>query len=299
MNATILISNPFLFFPSQFVRMVRIMTQQSAAMSSGWTLTEAKGPASWLPIINQFYGQLIFIALAFIALALGIWRGANKTLHPLIAAWAIPFGLYMLFAIAIKSTHFFLPILLPVYGSLVVLLEFPPFVSEKPRPFIPWLWGGLVIALITYQFVVYINQDIALYRNVLGREDTEQSLVFYHIIERNYLPLIKSAEPLTVFRDVRMYFPDTPKWVIRSYWKSNYTIIDEVHPDLIVLWSQRIRDYTQQGALGSAVDLVSFQDMYQFYIDADKGQLRGYHLIYRNEEGLFFISDALYQQFFK
>jgi hypothetical protein len=52
MAVTIFISNPFLIFPSQLARMLRIMGNQSTAMSQGWTLTYAKGPASWLPIIE-------------------------------------------------------------------------------------------------------------------------------------------------------------------------------------------------------------------------------------------------------
>jgi hypothetical protein len=68
MAATILISNPFMLIPSQFARMVRILTQQSTAMSQGWILTYAKGPGSWIPVIENLYGQLIFIALVFILL---------------------------------------------------------------------------------------------------------------------------------------------------------------------------------------------------------------------------------------
>jgi hypothetical protein len=50
------------------------------------------------------------------------------------------FGLYVLFTIAIKPTHFFLPILLPAFSSLVVLFEFPPFTGSQPRQSLSWLW---------------------------------------------------------------------------------------------------------------------------------------------------------------
>jgi hypothetical protein len=299
MAAVIFISNPFLVFPSQFARMIRIMTRQSDAMSAGWTLAYAKGPASWLSILEELYGRLAFIALAFIALGLGIWRGANKTLHLLIAMWAIPFGLYVLFAIAIKPTHFFLPILLPVFSSLVVLFEFPPFTGKKPRSIPVWVMGGLVVAVIAYQFVVYVRKDVEMVREVLARERHEESLVFYGILERDVLPRIQKDEQLVVFRDVRMYFPDDSRWIVRSYWNSNYSTIEEIEPDLIILWSQRILDYTQAGALENAVNPAEFQDTYQFYVDADNDQLRGYRLLYRDAEGLFFASDALYAQFFE
>ncbi len=299
MAAAVLISNPFLVFPSQFARMIRIMTQQSQAMSAGWTLAYAKGPGSWLPIIEELYGQLIFIALAFIALALGIWRGRNRTLHLLIAMWSIPFGLYVLYAIAIKPTHFFLPILLPVYSSLVVLCELPPFAADQPRKPAAWLFGALILAVIVYQFAIFINKDIQIYREVLAREEHEESLVFYSVLENDYLPRLQTDEQLVVFRDVRMYFPDDSRWVVRSYWNSNYSTIEEIKPDLIILWSQRILDYTQEGAQENAVDPAAFEDTHQFYVDADHDQLRGYRLVYRDSEGLFFVSDEIYEEFIK
>ena len=299
MAATIVISNPFLLLSSQRELMIQTLSRQSASMSEGWTLVYAKGPASWLEIIKELYGQLIFIALAFVALALGIWRGQNRTRHLLIATWALPLGLYVLFTIAIKPTHFFLPILLPVYSSLVVLFEFPPFISEKPRSQINWAWGVLVLAIIAFQFITYINKDIQLFSEVLTREQHEESLVFYSVLERDYLPRIQTDEKLTVFRDVRMYFPDDPHWNIRTYWNSKYSTIEKIKPDIIILWSQRILDYTQAGALESAVDPVAFQDTYTFFVDANNDQIRGYRLIYRDDEGLMFVSDTMYELYFK
>jgi hypothetical protein len=241
---------------------------------------------------------MIFILLALIALGLGIWRGKNSVLHLLIAAWAIPFGLYVLFTIAIKPTHFFLPILLPVFSSIVVLFEFAPFTTRTTRPAMTWIWGGAVMAVLAYQFAVYIQQDVKMYRGVLTREQTETALAFFGILERDYLPQIQNEEPLVVFRDVRMYFPDGAKWVIRSYWNSKYSTIEKIKPDLIILWYQRVLDYTQEGARESAVDPASFEDTYQFYMDANHDQLRGYRLLYRDDVGLFFVSDEVYSKYF-
>jgi hypothetical protein len=242
---------------------------------------------------------MIFIVLAFVALALGIWRGQNRTRHLLIATWALPLGLYILFTVAIKPTHFFLPILLPVFSSLVVFFEFPPFTSEKSRTPVSWLWGGLALAIIAYQFVVYINKDVELYREVLTREENEGSLVFYDTLARDYLPRIQTDEQLKVFRDVRMYFPDNPHWNVRTFWNSKYSTIEKTKPDVIILWQQRILDYTSESAKQNAVDPAAFQDTYTFFVDADHDQLRGYRLIYRDSEGLMFVSDAIYERYFK
>jgi hypothetical protein len=303
MALTILISNPFLLIPSQFQRMVQTLTRQSAAMSTGWTLNYAKGPASWLPIIKPLYGQSIFITLAMLALGMGIWRGTNRRLHLLIAAWALPFSLYILFVIAIKPAHFFLPILLPVFSSLVVLFELPPFASKNEPSSTPyrtlWLWGALVLSVIAYQTFLYVSKDIGLYKSVLTREQHEGSLVFYDVLETSYIPRIISKEPLVVFRDVRMYFPDNSRWIVRTYWNAKYSTIEKIRPDIIILWVQRIRDYTQAGAQANAVDPAEYQDTYQFYVDAAHDQLRGYHLLYRDGVGLIFVSDAIYEKYFQ
>jgi hypothetical protein len=159
--------------------------------------------------------------------------------------------------------------------------------------------AGFSLLVIVYQFVVYVNTDIVAVREVMVRENNEQSLAFYTTIESQYLHLIKADEKLKIFRDVRMYFPANSRWVVRSYWNSNYSVIEKTKPDIIILWAQRIGDYTKPGAQENAVDSVTFQDMFQFYVDADRDQLRGYKLVYRNEEGLFFVTDALYQEFFR
>jgi ABC-type Fe3+-hydroxamate transport system substrate-binding protein len=95
-----------------------------------------------------------------------------------------------------------------------------------------------------------------------------------------------------------MYFPEDPRWIVRTYWNSSYRTIEKIKPDLIILWAQRILDYTQAGAQEKAINLESFQDTYQFYLDADSDQLRDYRLVYRNDVGLFFAREKIFVDFF-
>jgi len=299
MAATIVISNPFMLLPSQFARMIRILSNQSDSMLVGWTLFYSKGPASWLPILNELYGTLLFLALALTALFIGVWRSENRVRHLIIAMWAIPFGLYILFFIAIKPTHFFLPILLPVYSSVIALFELPPFIKSSTPKRLDFIWRGLIVAVIGFQFFTYLKKDTALYLDVLTREADKKTIAFYKTIERDYLPRIPADRKVKVFRDVKMYFPDTSRWIVSSYWNNNYARIEKLQPDVILLWAQRIRDYTNPRAQSTAIDPASFQDTYQFYVDADHDRLRNYHLIYRDHVGLMFVSDEFYEQFFK
>ena len=296
MVAVVFISNPFLVYKSQRTDMFEILSRQSVSQTQGWVLSYAKGPASWQPVLDALYGKWFFIAIAFLALAFGFRNAESRARSLVIALWAIPFGAYILFAVAIKPTHFFLPILLPVYSSLASFIEIPQFGIKKNSI---QILGVVFIVLVSYQFVVYIDKDIELYHEVLTREDTEASLVFYHKLESDILPRIQTDEKLVVFRDVRMYLPTDSRWVVRSYWNAKYSTIEQIKPDMILLWTQRISDYTQEGARESAVDPASFDEIYQFYVDADKDQLHGYRLVYRDNAGLFFVSDALYEMHFK
>ncbi len=311
MGGVILASNPFLFLKGEYGSMIYLLTRQSRSMSAGWVLLYDKGPASWLPILQSLYGNIVFLVLALIALILGIKNPETRVRHTLIAAWAIPFGLYVLFVIAIKPTHFFLPILLPLFSTLAIFFNFQPFENrnmdgQEFRPtqtvhnrLLIQILGGLALGIMCVQFVSYTSKDVELYQSVLHREQDEQSLVFYRTLNADYLPQIEAEDTLVVFRDVRMYFPEDPRWIVRTYWNSSYRTIEKIKPDLIILWAQRILDYTQAGAREKAVNPESFQDTYQFYLDADRDQLRGYRLVYRNDEGLFFASDKLFADFFE
>jgi hypothetical protein len=311
MSAVIVASNPFLFLEGEYSAMITTLSRQSRSMSAGWVLSYDKGPASWLPILKSLYGNIAFFILALIALILGIRNPETRLRTSLIAAWAVPFGLYVLFTVAIKPSHFFLPILLPVFSTLAIYFDLPLFgngnrveldgrVTRTTNNLLfNRIIAGLVIGIMCVQFVSYLSKDIDLYSSVLYREQEEASLVFYRILEGEYLPLIQADDTLVVFRDVRMYFPEDPRWIVRTYWNSSYRTIDKIKPDLIILWAQRILDYTQAGAREKAVNPESFQDTYQFYVDADSDQLRGYRLVYRNAEGLFFVSEKLYEDFIK
>ena len=302
MAAAIVIANPFLLLRSEFDRMFSLLTRQAEAMSAGWTLHYASGPASWLGVLRAYYGGLTFIGLALVSLAVGTWRSESRLRSILIAAWAIPFGLYVLLTIAIKPTHFFLPILLPVFSSLAVwegAARSGPAQGEGLARWLPRLGIGLAAVIVVYQFMLNVRADASLYREALTREHTNGALVFYSELEGKFLPRLPADVRLKVFRDVRMYFPEGPRWTVRTFWNASYRTIENIKPDLIVLWYQRVLDYTQEGAREQAIDPETFQSVYDFYVDADNDQLRGYRLLYRDATGLFFASQAAYEAYFR
>jgi hypothetical protein len=65
---------------------------------------------------------------------------------------------------------------------------------------------------------------------------------------------------------------------------------------VLLLIQQRIRDYLNPNSTG--IDPALFARNQQFYRDADKGTLIGYHLVYRDAFGLIFVRDELYQKYY-
>jgi hypothetical protein len=94
-----------------------------------------------------------------------------------------------------------------------------------------------------------------------------------------------------------MYVPGTKNWKTDSTLKLlNYDYIFSNDFDVVMLMQQRIWDYTQSGAQG--IEAEEFRLSQEFYRDANEEKLKGYHLVFRNDFGLVFVKDELYQQHF-
>jgi len=102
---------------------------------------------------------------------------------------------------------------------------------------------------------------------------------------------------LYVYYDYRLYIPETTGWITETtYDLLEYKYIQTKNFDVVVLLEQRIRDYLNPDVTG--IDPNVFARNQQFYRDAEKGTISGYHLVYRNDVGLVFVRDDLYQIYF-
>jgi hypothetical protein len=94
-----------------------------------------------------------------------------------------------------------------------------------------------------------------------------------------------------------VYVPATSGWARESRFEMlDYAFIEERKYNILLLMQQRIYDYLAPDVEG--IDPASLAASQEFYADADDGALRGYQLLYRDEFGLIFVSDALYQVYF-
>ncbi len=303
--ATIIVSDPFLLIPSQRARMLRFVGLTSTNMTHGYTLYYVKDAFTWIATLANIT-WLPFLIFIVIVLLLGIWKSSKPVLHILILCWVIPFSFYVLYDLAAQLPHYFLPIMIPLFSCVATAFEFKPasWLPEKYDASFLKKWGNqlwlvLVVLIIGVQAVNYLAADVNLYQNDLTREQTNASIRFYNTLDAQYLYVLPSNRKYVIFRDTRIYFPDSDSdRVITFYVTTNYATVRRHKPDIILLWRQRLSDYLQPGAKKNAINKNAFEAVHQFFSDANQEQLIGYHLIYRNNTGLAFVSDALYQKYF-
>jgi hypothetical protein len=179
MAAIVIASNPLLLHGPTRQRYVATQSKSSYEMTHGWDDedTYETGIASWMPYLEKWYGEEYFLVFAFSSLLAGCFWGPNKLLNRLILGWVIPYTIFLLFFVAIKPDHYWLPIILPLYSSLLSLTYY----EVDGEPMIPTnndLRASLasrVIALIAIlaifsQFTLNVITDTKLYNSAMIQE---------------------------------------------------------------------------------------------------------------------------------
>ena len=305
MFSTFVLANPFLFWASERTFALKTQTNLHDSLGGGFIVAYHNSPWLWLQVIEKWYGLLIFVLLALVALVIAAIKGEKRLLNQLILLWAVPFMAYISFALMVRAKHFPLPILLPVFSALpAYFIFFAPARFSNPwadylrkngfRLVMIIVGAGIVGAQVVYS----LKQDTSLYVGNLHREETSPSIQFYSKIDQDYLSKIVLDRQLVIFRDVSVYVPNSPRYEDHFKWGvSDYSTALKNNPDLLIMNKQHLYDYTQQGQVENAKD-PDFALTVQFYKDVLNGSVDGYTLLYQDDFGIVYISTPLYEQFF-
>jgi hypothetical protein len=292
MALAIVAANPFLLSHWARAAYFQTMVKQSELLSQGYGVVYGKGfLVSW-PIVNRFYGEWPLLLVSLGAVIWGIARGKDRLLHSLILAWFIPLSISVFWFTHFKY-QYWLPVALPLFSCLVVLLperwkdlRIPPF-NRILRV------AGLLVILA--QFGGFALGAVNDYSSRLHRAEGNARIEFYQQAVQALRPLPQG--PLHVYYDYRMYMPETPGWSAETNFDLlDYAYIQQGHFDVLLLLEQRIKDYLSPNAVG--INPEQFALNQAFYRDAEKASINGYHLVYRDEVGLVYLSDRLYAQYF-
>jgi hypothetical protein len=300
MGLAYLVANPFLL--SHWARTAYESTfrQQVFLLSEGYGVVYEKGLAAAWPLMRKSFGEAFFILIALGAAIWGAWRGPRRLLNGLILAWFIPITFLVLYITHFKF-QYWMPVALPLFSSLVILLpEEWPFsrlsykdglikIIEKITPLI-------LSILVLIQVVLFLYQDVQIFKTDLHRADNNPRIQFYDQTLNALSPL--PADQYDVYYDYRLYIPETKGWKTETTTDLlEYSYIQEKNFNILLLLEQRIKDYLNPNVTGINPDV--FVRNQQFYRDAENGTINGYHLVFRNDVGLIYVRDDLYQTYFQ
>ncbi len=287
----ILVSDPLLLLPQERAEILKTQQKQMELSGTGIFLRYDKTflEDGHIPAyITENYLRLPMLLLAFAGLIrclicaeAEVRTLAVVTLVYLVTACTVNLNT------AAKRLHYFLPILLP----LSVWLSFGLPREKKRKP----VFETLLCLCLLLQIGVNVKTDLGLYQTQLTREEDSASIALYHKLESEYLPLPEVPEErmTRVYRDWKAYFPEQDGCVVRTEWElADQALIDEWHPDLILLDKENIRAYSTDAALENAVNPVRMAGISAFYASAAQNAIPGYSLLCENSFGMVFRRDA-------
>lgn len=296
MFAAYLLVFPTLIYAGVRDRYFQVLISEYSLISQGYEVEYAKGIGVALPAIINDYAGPVFLLAVLSACIVAIHRNQRRLLHITILAWLIPITLSIFFFIHYKF-QYWLPVALPLFSSLIIF--FPEKVDiqrfSPPRQVKSWL-ALLAILVVLVQLIANLTWDVNLYSVRVNREQNSPAIRFYGKVEQVLKPL-QPVRVYKVYHDVRMYTPYRADWYSLAMFELlDYSYIQKEGFDVILLRQQRIYDYLNPNAIGLDPGQLAISQV--FYQDAQQGNINGYHQLYRDDYGLIFIRDRLFENYF-
>jgi 4-amino-4-deoxy-L-arabinose transferase-like glycosyltransferase len=162
MIASIFISNPLLFIPAARDRIIQIHVDHNYFFTHGWADSDPYGVgwAAWQPVLNGWYAPFVFLAFALAAHGFNAAWGKIKEISRLYLAWIIPFSLYVIYIIAVKPDHYWMPVMLPLFAGVFPMVEnlwseFKVYRKTDTDKALLCLAGALIMMIVLITQVVF------------------------------------------------------------------------------------------------------------------------------------------------
>lgn len=288
MAAAILFSDPLLLLPQERAEIFGIMKQQTELSGSGIFLQyqnvflEDGHLPAWL---TENYLRLPWIALAFLTLIGAVVSGkrAIRTLGTVLLCYLVTACTINLNAAA-SRLHYFLPIMLPLAACLG---WFPEILPERYRGSA----RNALYVLLALQTGLNLRTDIQLMNTQLHREENSGSIALYNALRADHLPLpeVPQERMTRVYRDWKVYFPEQEGYAVLTDWDlASFPLIEEWHPDLILLENENVRAYSAEGVADRSVNSDKMAQTAAFYTAAAEKAIPGYEFLMGNSFGMVF-----------
>lgn len=306
MLGSVVISNPLLLLPIERGELLATQARQFLETSKGFWFQNVLPyfqPGVYPDDFRIHYGELAFILLALAAWLVGVIRSKSRMQNVLIMAYLLPLVITLNNA-ATHRTHYFIPVMLPLFACLVDLFPENQNIFEKFKfGFTNKMgyWASRLIMLllvcgITLQFIGFLQEDFRIVVSALTREKTSPGIGFYQNIEQVFLSRLPAGRSLVIYRDWDIYVPSRPNWRVELNWNlADYGYIQDLKPDIILLAQNILALVNQPGAVNQAVNPGNMRAWQIFYQDAAMNRLPGYQLIYQDNFGYALVKDGLFK----
>lgn len=294
MAISFVIFNPFLFSFEGISRYAFTLYNEFTLISKGYDLVYVKGFAAAWKGIQPAYGSLPFFLAIIFSFYLGLKEKAKQKLSVLLLCWLVPLTFTVLFTTHFKY-QYWLPSAIPAFSMLYML--FPDKEQLKKDK----LWIKIArfafLGVVVVQMVFFNIQNVKAYDAQLHREETSESIQFYHKAVEVLEPTI--PENPNVYYDYRVYLPFGQPFShnYTSFEMLDYNYIEEHKFDILLLINQRVKDYLNPNAEG--VDQDKLESARVFYRDVRDNEVKGYKLLYEEDFGKVFIRDDWYEKYYQ
>ncbi len=175
--SSVLLSNPLLLVQQTRQDIIQTHLDHNQAFREGWqTSAEYEtGPLSWLPVLGKWYGGPVCMLIGLAACLYGTTTKRNPFLNWVILGWVVPLTIYLFFLISVRPDHYWLPVVLPLYSSIMTFLEpkpIPMVVDNKnqTRSQLSKILGLLFVVFLVIQAGSFLGFDLRLFNDALAQE---------------------------------------------------------------------------------------------------------------------------------
>ncbi len=176
MLLTIVVTNPFLFNSGARQDLVRIQTYKTVELSQGYAhddpYYDQKGPLYWEWTLDTWFAHPLLLGFLGLSLLAGCLWGERRFLNRLILAWVIPYSIYLLWFVAVKPDHYWLPVMLPLYSAALTLWDSLPGALLRPGQLLrqPVRWQRVVQAGLLVILLAHIGWNVVRpYSGIIAR----------------------------------------------------------------------------------------------------------------------------------
>ena len=158
MGGTILWSSPFLFRADARQNMIAILTEKTGEMSSGYNadFNDPKndyrpGWDAWYPAFEDHFTEMFCFFFLIVSLLTACFAGREQWTFRIIFLWWIVVAVYLIWFVAVKSTQYVLPMMLPLMSCIFALPRALRDLSNKQIRVCAWI---LASGIFTAQLII-------------------------------------------------------------------------------------------------------------------------------------------------